>query len=452
MWAWLRRRVGLLLFLHNVMQIFVAADRRYRPLYNRAVGSQIATQLQLAGYQPDSGIPVVLLSYSGGAQVATGAVDGLRTQLRCPILLITIGGFHNGANDFARAQHLHQLTSGSDRIERVGTWLFPQRWRLFRRSGWNRAVGAGRVTVHRLDPATHVGPRSYISPEAQLPDGRSHLDRTAETVVALVRDCYAPTTGDRRADAPAPPRIWRLTVCHTWPGRPVGAVVTPREHRLATSVLVVGTGGSGLRAAIELAEAGVAVMAVGKRPWPTHTPPSPPAVSTRRWPPPTPLTRGNSMLPTRCWRVTYWPTRERCMVTQNAAHGIHDLERYGMRFDRQDDGGIAALLRRPHLPAHRLCRRLHRPRDATSARSARDRPLDPRPVHCLHHPPSGGRRNRLRRLRLRPYRRQQVPHPRRCSDPRRRWTHPDLAAYIVATRREHRRLVPARGRGRCPAA
>ncbi|MFF4033847.1 hypothetical protein ACFYZ2_29530 [Streptomyces sviceus] len=30
-WAWLRRRVGLLLFLHNVMQTFVAADHRYRP-------------------------------------------------------------------------------------------------------------------------------------------------------------------------------------------------------------------------------------------------------------------------------------------------------------------------------------------------------------------------------------------------------------------------------------
>lgn len=126
-WAWLRRRVGLLLFLHNVMQIFVAADHRYRPLYNRAVGSQIATQLRLAGYEPDSGIPVVLLSYSGGAQVATGAVDELHTRLRCPLLLITLGGFHNGANDLTKAEHLHQLTSAYDRIERVGTWIFPQR-------------------------------------------------------------------------------------------------------------------------------------------------------------------------------------------------------------------------------------------------------------------------------------------------------------------------------------
>jgi hypothetical protein len=30
---------------------------------------------------------------------ATGAVDELHTQLRAPLLLITLGGFHNGAND-----------------------------------------------------------------------------------------------------------------------------------------------------------------------------------------------------------------------------------------------------------------------------------------------------------------------------------------------------------------
>ncbi|MFC3500208.1 hypothetical protein ACFOOK_04405 [Micromonospora krabiensis] len=194
-WVWLRRRVGLLLFLHNVVQIFVAADRRYRPLYNRAVGSQIAAQLRLAGYRPDSGVPVVLLSYSGGAQVATGAVKELWSQLRSPLWLITLGGFHNGANDVTHAQHLDQLTSASDWIERVGARMFPQRWRLFRRSGWNRADRDGKIAVHRLDPATHVGPLSYVSPEARLPDGRSHLDRTAETVIALIRDRLSASPG-----------------------------------------------------------------------------------------------------------------------------------------------------------------------------------------------------------------------------------------------------------------
>ncbi|MEU1748895.1 hypothetical protein ACPXB5_28010 [Micromonospora arida] len=193
-WRWVRRRIGLLLFLHNVMQIFVAADRRYRPLYNRAVGAQIATELRVAGYRPDSGIPVVLLSYSGGAQVASGAVNELWAELRSPLWLITLGGFHNGANDITHAQHLYQLTSAGDWIERVGTWIFPQRWRLFRWSGWNRADREGKITVHGLDPATHIGPRSYIAPEARLPDGRSHLDRTTDTVITLIRDCLSLTT------------------------------------------------------------------------------------------------------------------------------------------------------------------------------------------------------------------------------------------------------------------
>ncbi|MCI4146682.1 hypothetical protein [Streptomyces sp. MMS20-AI2-20] len=186
-WARLRRHAGLLLFLHNVMQIFVAADHRYRPLYNQAVGSQIAAQLQLAGYEPGSGVPVVLLSYSGGAQVATGAVGPLRTLLGTSPLLIMLGGFHNGANDLTHAAHLHRLTSASDRVERVGSWIFPQRRRLWWTGGWNKAVRAGKITVHALDPATHVGPRSYISPTALLPDGTSHLDRTAALVIALVR-------------------------------------------------------------------------------------------------------------------------------------------------------------------------------------------------------------------------------------------------------------------------
>lgn len=196
-WDWLRHHVGITLFLHNVMQTFVAADRRYRPLYNRAVGAQIADQLRLAGYEADSGLPVVLLCYSGGAQVATGAVDELFSELRAPIWLITLGGFHNGANDLTDAVHVHRLTSANDWIERVGTRLFPERWRVFRRSAWNRAVDAGKVTVHSLDPAAHIGPESYISPTAHLADGRSYLDRTAETVIEIIRrDCAAYTARD----------------------------------------------------------------------------------------------------------------------------------------------------------------------------------------------------------------------------------------------------------------
>ena len=67
----------------------------------------------------------MLLSYSGGAQVATGSVNELHRRLRCPLSVILLGGFHNGANDLSGCQHVHQLTSAKDRIERVGVWMFP---------------------------------------------------------------------------------------------------------------------------------------------------------------------------------------------------------------------------------------------------------------------------------------------------------------------------------------
>ena len=187
---WLQRYVGIPLFLHNAMQTFVAADRRYRPLYNQAVGVQIADQLRLAGYEPASGIPVFLLSYSGGAQVATGAIEELFTQIHAPLFVITLGGFHNGTNDLTHALHLYRLTSANDWIERLGIGLFPQRWRVWRRSAWNRAMAAGKITVRSLDPAAHYGPNGYISPMSRLADGRSYLDRTTETVIEIIRrDC-----------------------------------------------------------------------------------------------------------------------------------------------------------------------------------------------------------------------------------------------------------------------
>jgi hypothetical protein len=189
---WLRSHAALTLFVYNVVQILVAADARYRPLYNRAVGGQIAEQLRHAGYRPGSGVPVVLLGYSGGAQVATGAVRELSSQLGAPLTVVLLGGFHNGANDLRDAVAVHQFTSAHDPIERIGRWLFPPRWPAWRRSAWNRARRAGKVHVHRLDPAHHVGPSSYISPTAQLPDGRSYLGRTAADIVRVIRTGTAP--------------------------------------------------------------------------------------------------------------------------------------------------------------------------------------------------------------------------------------------------------------------
>ncbi|MEV4537750.1 FAD-dependent oxidoreductase [Asanoa sp. NPDC049518] len=114
------------------------------------------------------------------------------------------------------------------------------------------------------------------------------------------------------------------------------------ERRLSTSVLVIGTGGSGLRAAIELAERGVDVLVLGKRPrLDAHTTLAAGGINAAL----------GTMDPQDTWqqhaadtiKESYLLADPRTVeiVTRGAAAGIHDLERYGMAFAREDDGRIS---------------------------------------------------------------------------------------------------------------
>ncbi|MFI6923456.1 L-aspartate oxidase [Nonomuraea spiralis] len=114
------------------------------------------------------------------------------------------------------------------------------------------------------------------------------------------------------------------------------------ENRIATSVLVIGTGGAGLRAAIELAEHGVDVLAVGKRPKAdAHTSLAAGGVNAAL----------ATMDPEDSWQQHAADTLKESyllanpetvrIVTAGAARGIEDLQRYGMPFDREQDGRIS---------------------------------------------------------------------------------------------------------------
>ncbi|QDN61601.1 FAD-binding protein [Streptomyces sp. RLB3-17] len=114
------------------------------------------------------------------------------------------------------------------------------------------------------------------------------------------------------------------------------------EQRLATMVLVIGTGGAGLRAAIELAEAGVDVLAVGKRPREdAHTALAAGGINAAL----------ATMDPEDSWQQHAADTLKESylladprtveIVTQGAARGIDDLDRYGMAFAREEDGRIS---------------------------------------------------------------------------------------------------------------
>ncbi|MCV9994146.1 FAD-binding protein [Paeniglutamicibacter sp. ZC-3] len=114
------------------------------------------------------------------------------------------------------------------------------------------------------------------------------------------------------------------------------------EQQISTTVLVIGTGGSGLRAAIELAEMGVDVLALGKRPRDdAHTSLAAGGINAAL----------GTMDKDDSWqqhaadtiKESYFLANPHTVeiVARGAAQGIQDLERYGMGFAREEDGRIS---------------------------------------------------------------------------------------------------------------
>ncbi|WP_434446444.1 L-aspartate oxidase [Lentzea sp. E54] len=114
------------------------------------------------------------------------------------------------------------------------------------------------------------------------------------------------------------------------------------EHRIATSVLVIGSGGAGLRAAIELAERGVDVLVVGKRSKAdAHTALAAGGINAAL----------ATMDPADTWQQHAADTIKESyllanpdivrVVAEQAPRGIADLERWGMPFAREADGRIS---------------------------------------------------------------------------------------------------------------
>ena len=113
-------------------------------------------------------------------------------------------------------------------------------------------------------------------------------------------------------------------------------------HRIASSVLVIGAGGGGLRAAIELAERGTDVLVLSKRgKSDAHTSLAAGGINAAL----------ATMDPEDTWQQHAADTltesylladpRTVQIVTEGAAQGIADLERYGMPFAREADGRIS---------------------------------------------------------------------------------------------------------------
>ena len=178
---------GYLVNIRNVLVVAVSADKRYGPIYNLGIAQVMYQSLIGHGYQPDSGVPITLIGFSGGGQMAAAAAPFLRQALTAPIEVISLGGVISGNINVLKLEHLYHLVGDKDMVERVGSGMFPGRWAVFFLSYWNRAQRLGKVNLISLGPVGHQVPGGLMDPEQFLSDGRTHLQQTIDWVVGILR-------------------------------------------------------------------------------------------------------------------------------------------------------------------------------------------------------------------------------------------------------------------------
>jgi hypothetical protein len=195
-WLWQRlhnSRLGgknsvfaILIFIRNLFQVAVSGDPRYGPIYNFGVARELTRSLLQRGYVPGSGIPIVVMGWSGGGQIAVGVAPYLSNALRAPVYVVSIGGVMSDDPGIAKVEHLYHLQGSKDRYPDIAKVLYPGRWPNMSYSNWNRADEAGRITTIDPGPMRHTGKEDYIDRHALLPSGKSYLDRTVEVIAAAI--------------------------------------------------------------------------------------------------------------------------------------------------------------------------------------------------------------------------------------------------------------------------
>ncbi len=186
-WANPTSVLGWLVNVRNTIIVAVSSDKRYGPIYNQGIAQVIFDGLVELGYQPGSGMPISLIGYSGGAEMSVAAAPYLKRSTGAPIDVISIGGVMSANNNFLKLEQLYHIVGEKDRVESIGSILFPGRWKIFPLSYWNRAKRKGKITILAAGAVNQQFRGVYMYQNATLPDGRTNLQQTIEMILQILR-------------------------------------------------------------------------------------------------------------------------------------------------------------------------------------------------------------------------------------------------------------------------
>lgn len=179
--------INFMINIRNLMQVLVAADARYGPIFGQGEARVILRSLRSQGYVPDEETPVTLIGYSGGSQVALVAAPYLQLEVKGPLNVISLAGINANEPGLEAVDHLWHLQGSRDPVPNIADLVFPGRWPIFSGSYWNRLLRSGRYTKVDLPAITHSGHGSYLDSKAEL-DGSTPQAFTVEALVRILRE------------------------------------------------------------------------------------------------------------------------------------------------------------------------------------------------------------------------------------------------------------------------
>lgn len=177
--------LSVLINIRNILQVMVSADHRYGPIFNQGVAHVIEKALSDDGMKRRERAGIVIIGYSGGAQVAAGAAAFLTARLpRAEIEIIGIGGVLASDPGLSYVRKFHHIVGERDRVHKTAAVMFPERWPIMAHSEWNAGLRDGRIQYVSIAGVSHAGVKGYFG--RPCINGVSNCDRTVELVATLI--------------------------------------------------------------------------------------------------------------------------------------------------------------------------------------------------------------------------------------------------------------------------
>lgn len=175
---------SVLIPVRNLWRFALSADYRYSPVYSMGIADTIVNRMNVTHPIPKQRINLILISTSGGAQVALGATPYLARWLNARLTVVSIGGAFSGNVGFDQVEHLYHFEGTQDSVPMLSYVLFPSRWSWTIGSPLNQANREGRFTVCSTGAHEHSGEKGYFGTDI-APNDRPYVEETIAQVAQL---------------------------------------------------------------------------------------------------------------------------------------------------------------------------------------------------------------------------------------------------------------------------